>query len=66
MSADDPTQPAGEAPPSGPYISDDGALMGRDFVIPVVLPDVPDPYRFHTGRMRDHGGEDAIEVIDLV
>ena len=25
-----------------------------------------DPYRFHTGRKRDHGGEDAIEIIDLV
>ena len=40
--------------------------MGRDFVIPGVDPDEPDPYRFHTGRKRDHGGEDAIEIIDLV
>ena len=51
---------------SGPYISEDGATMGRDFVIPGVDPTEPDPYRFHTGRKRDHGGEDAIEVIDLV
>ena len=40
--------------------------MGRDFVIPGVDPPEPDPYRFHTGRKRDHGGEDAIEIIDLV
>src|SRR5919106_1390699 len=24
------------------------------------------PYRWHTGEKRDHGGEDAIEVIDVV
>ena len=40
--------------------------MGRDFVIPGVDPREHDPYRFHTGRKRDHGGEDAIEIIDLV
>jgi len=50
----------------GPYVSEDGALMGRDFVIPGVDPREHDPYRFHTGRKRDHGGEDAIEIIDLV
>ena len=55
-----------KAPPAGPYVSEDGQTMGRDFVIPGVLPDEPDPYRFHTGRKRDHGGEDAIEIIDLV
>ncbi len=51
---------------SGPYISEDGLTMGRDFVIPGVDPAESDPYRFHTGRKRDHGGEDAIEIIDLV
>jgi phospholipid/cholesterol/gamma-HCH transport system ATP-binding protein len=51
---------------SGPYVSEDGSVMGRDFVIPGVAPDEHDPYRFHTGRKRDHGGEDAIEIIDLV
>jgi phospholipid/cholesterol/gamma-HCH transport system ATP-binding protein len=40
----------------GPYVSSDGAVMGRDFVIPGVDPSEPDPYRFHTGRKRDHGG----------
>ena len=69
MSADDQTQegaPQQAAAPSGPYVSEDGATMGRDFVIPGVDPAEPDPYRFHTGRKRDHGGEDAIEIIDLV
>ena len=68
MSADDQTQegaPQQAAAPSGPYVSEDGQTMGRDFVIPGVDPAEPDPYRFHTGRKRDHGGEDAIEIIDL-
>jgi phospholipid/cholesterol/gamma-HCH transport system ATP-binding protein len=51
---------------SGPYVSEDGATMGRDFVIPGVDPAEADPYRFHTGRKRDHGSEDAIEIINLV
>src|SRR5881394_2587389 len=51
---------------SGPYISEDGATMGRDFVIPGVDPGESDPYRFHTGRKRDHGSTDAIEIINLV
>ena len=50
----------------GPYVSEDGATMGRDFVIPGVNPTDHDPYKFHTGVKRDHGGEDAIEIIDLV
>ena len=54
------------APRERPYVSEDGAVMGRDFVIPGVDPREHDPYRFHTGRKRDHGGEDAIEIIDLV
>ncbi|HEX6229038.1 MAG TPA: ATP-binding cassette domain-containing protein [Solirubrobacterales bacterium] len=40
--------------------------MGRDFVILGVDPSDPDPYCHHTGRKRDHGGEDAIEIIDLI
>src|ERR1700748_278027 len=56
--------PAGDHPESataeGPYVSEDGAVMGRDFIIPGVDPREHDPYRFHTGRKRDHGGEDAI------
>jgi phospholipid/cholesterol/gamma-HCH transport system ATP-binding protein len=49
-----------------PFIAEDGAVMGRDFVIPGVDPSDPDPYSHHTGRKRDHGGTDAIEIIDLV
>jgi phospholipid/cholesterol/gamma-HCH transport system ATP-binding protein len=41
-------------------------FSGRDYVIPGVDPDDHDPYKWHTGRKRDHGGEDAIEIIDLV
>jgi phospholipid/cholesterol/gamma-HCH transport system ATP-binding protein len=61
-----PGGPAAPAAAAGPYVSEDGAVMGRDFVIPGVDPAEADPYRFHTGRKRDHGGQDAIEIIDLV
>jgi phospholipid/cholesterol/gamma-HCH transport system ATP-binding protein len=40
--------------------------LNVDYTIPGVDPDDTDPYRWHTGEKRDHGGEDAIEVIDLV
>ncbi len=52
--------------PSGPYISEDGSELGRDFILPGVNAGDTDPYRWHTGLKRDHGGEDAIEIIDLV
>jgi phospholipid/cholesterol/gamma-HCH transport system ATP-binding protein len=38
----------------------------RDYIIPGVDADDPEPYKWHTGKKRDHGGEDAIEIIDLV
>jgi phospholipid/cholesterol/gamma-HCH transport system ATP-binding protein len=38
----------------------------RDYIIPGVDSDDPEPYRWHTGTKRDHGGEDAIEIIDLI
>jgi len=41
-------------------------FASRDYVIPGVDADDPNPYKWHTGRKRDHGGEDAIEIIDLV
>jgi phospholipid/cholesterol/gamma-HCH transport system ATP-binding protein len=50
----------------GPHVAGDGAMLGRDFVIPGVDSEDEDPYRWHTGKKRDHGGEDAIEIIDLV
>lgn len=40
--------------------------LNVDYTIPGVERDDADPYRWHTGERRDHGGEDAIEVIDLV
>ncbi len=40
--------------------------LNKDYTIPGVEPEDTDPYRWHTGEKRDHGGEDAIEVIDLV
>ena len=38
----------------------------RDYTIPGVDAEDPHPYKWHTGEKRDHGGEDAIEIIDLV
>ena len=40
--------------------------LHKDYTIPGVDPDDHEPYRWHTGEKRDHGGEDAIEVIDIV
>ena len=51
-----------------PYVEPAPELgnLHRDYVIPGVDPSESNPYRWHTGEKRDHGGEDAIEVIDLV
>src|ERR1700755_861868 len=46
----------------GPYVSEAGAVMGRALLRPGVHPREHAPYRSHTGRRRDHGGEDAIEI----
>jgi phospholipid/cholesterol/gamma-HCH transport system ATP-binding protein len=56
----------GRARGEGPHVATDGAMLGRDFTIPGVDPDETDPYRWHTGEKRDHGGEEAVVVIDLV
>jgi phospholipid/cholesterol/gamma-HCH transport system ATP-binding protein len=40
--------------------------LHKDYSIPGVDPRESNPYRWHTGEKRDHGGEDAIEVIDVV
>jgi phospholipid/cholesterol/gamma-HCH transport system ATP-binding protein len=40
--------------------------LHKDYMIPGVDPNEPNPYRWHTGEKRDHGGEDAIEIIDVV
>ncbi len=41
-------------------------VLNRDYAIPGVDSSETNPYRWHTGKKRDHGGEDAIEIIDLV
>ena len=68
-STPEPARPA--AAPSagggnGQYVAEDGAQLGKDYNIPGVDASDDDPYRWHTGEKRDHGGEDAIEIIDLV
>ncbi|MGK2955894.1 MAG: ABC transporter ATP-binding protein [Solirubrobacterales bacterium] len=49
----------------GNYVAGDGAILGRDFILPGVAPGDNDPYRWHTGRKLDHGGTDAIEINNL-
>src|SRR4051812_37480007 len=34
--------------------------LNRDYTIPGVNSEESNPYRWHTGKKRDHGGEDAI------
>ena len=40
--------------------------LHKDYILPGVTSNESNPYRWHTGEKRDHGGEDAIEIIDLV
>ncbi len=56
--ADDP----GDYEEPAPELGD----LHKDYSIPGVDPRESNPYRWHTGEKRDHGGEDAIEVIDVV
>jgi phospholipid/cholesterol/gamma-HCH transport system ATP-binding protein len=67
--ADAPAEAVPGAEPDATRPPEDGGhlgVAGRDYLIPGVDPDDPEPYKWHTGTKRDHGGEDAIEVIDLV
>ena len=67
--ADAPAEAAPSTEPDTERAPEDGGRLGvagRDYLIPGVDPDDPEPYKWHTGDKRDHGGEDAIEVIDLV
>ncbi len=61
---------AGEAVEQGDPLAAQGYgaedFSRRDYIIPGVEADDPDPYKWHTGKTRDHGSEDAIEIIDLV
>ena len=62
----DRRQPDGDG--EGPYVEPVPELgkLHQDYVVPGVASDDMDPYKWHTGRKRDHGGEDAIEAIDVV
>jgi phospholipid/cholesterol/gamma-HCH transport system ATP-binding protein len=40
--------------------------LHKDYSIPGVDSKESNPYTWHTGEKRDHGGEDAIEIIDVV
>ena len=59
---------AGEPPGAESYDEPAPQLgeLHRDYTIPGVDSREANPYRWHTGKKRDHGGVDAIEVIDLV
>jgi phospholipid/cholesterol/gamma-HCH transport system ATP-binding protein len=63
----EPREPYGDPPDAG-YRESAPELgsLNRDYVIPGVDASETNPYRWHTGEKRDHGGEDAIEIIDLV
>jgi phospholipid/cholesterol/gamma-HCH transport system ATP-binding protein len=54
-----------EAEPYQESVPELGTLH-QDYVLPGVPPGENDPYKWHTGEKRDHGGEDAIEIIDVV
>ncbi len=43
-----------------------GTTLHKDYTVPGIEPDDANPYEWHTGTKRDHGGVDAIEVIDVV
>jgi len=72
MSADENGEPNAPAPPpsstENDYVEPAPELgqLNRDYTIPGVERSETDPYKWHTGTKRDHGGEDAIEVIDVV
>ncbi len=61
-------EPRGDEPGSSDYVEPAPELgqLNRDYTIPGVERSETDPYKWHTGTKRDHGGEDAIEVIDVV
>ena len=62
---DDPSM---DAPSDEEYVEPAPELgnLHKDYSIPGVDAKESNPYRWHTGEKRDHGGEDAIEIIDLV
>jgi phospholipid/cholesterol/gamma-HCH transport system ATP-binding protein len=61
---DEPPPPGGDSGYEEP--APELGKLNRDYSIPGVTSQETDPYRWHTGAKRDHGGEDAIEIIDVV
>ena len=55
-----------EPPPGDEFVAGDGAVLGRDFVLPGVAPGESDPYKWHTGAKKEAGGTAAIEIKDVV
>ena len=57
-----------DAPADEPYEEPAPELgtLHQDYVLPGVPSGEDNPYKWHTGEKRDHGGEDAIEIIDVV
>ena len=43
-----------------------GTKLHKDYTVPGIEPHDLNPYAWHTGSNRAHGGVDAIEVIDVV
>ena len=67
--ADDLERFADEAERDAPAYEEPAPELGalnKDYTIPGVASDETSPYKWHTGEKRDHGGEDAIEIIDVV
>ena len=68
--ADDNGDQGAEAPPD--MVEDysepvpELGQLNKDYTIPGVDRSETEPYKWHSGAKRDHGGEDAIEVIDVV
>ncbi len=47
------------------FVASDGAVLGRDFIIPGVGPGDHDPYKWHTGP-KQQTTNNAIEIVDVV
>jgi phospholipid/cholesterol/gamma-HCH transport system ATP-binding protein len=43
-----------------------GTTLHKDYTVPGIEPDDPNPYEWHTGLKQEHTGVNAIEVIDVV
>lgn len=54
-----------EPEPNKGFVASDGAVLGKDFVIPGVGPGDNDPYKWHTGP-KLKTTDNAIEIVDVV